>query len=79
MTAPKMSVKTRAKITKDFRIEIDGEAFVKALQRTGLEIPLGAAIFVQVPGGGDWSNTSLDIDEDCPIIVTWTTTEESND
>lgn len=26
-------------------------------------------VFVKVPGGGDWSNTNLDIDENNPIVV----------
>jgi hypothetical protein len=33
---------------------------------------LEASAIIQVPGGGDWSNTSLDIDEIGGILVTWT-------
>lgn len=32
-----------------------------------------------VPGGGDWSNCSFDIDSDNPIVVTWTETETEGD
>lgn len=28
-----------------------------------------AEIFVNVPGGGDWSNMELEIDKDCPIVI----------
>jgi len=33
---------------------------------------LEASATIQVPGGGDWSNTSLDIDEAGGILITWT-------
>jgi hypothetical protein len=36
--------------------------------REAFAIPKGAKIFIQVPGGGDYSNMDLDIEE---IIVTW--------
>jgi len=31
-------------------------------------------VYVRVPGGGDWSNTNLDVDEKCPILIEWTET-----
>lgn len=33
------------------------------------EIPQDAKVFVRVPGGGDWSNTDLDIDPDTHVQV----------
>ena len=32
-------------------------------------------VFFYVPGGGDWSYTAIDIDEDNPISVTYKTVE----
>jgi hypothetical protein len=26
-------------------------------------------VFVNIPGGGDWSNMELEVDKDCPVIV----------
>lgn len=38
---------------------------------------VSVALTVRVPGGGDWSNMDLDL-EDCPVqcVVTWTQTLE---
>ena len=33
-------------------------------------------VYVYVPGGGDWSSTNLDIEKDCPVIVTYKTIQE---
>lgn len=38
--------------------------------RKKFNIPAHADVVVHVPGGGDWSNTSLNI-KDHPIEVTW--------
>jgi hypothetical protein len=35
-------------------------------------------VFVQVPGGGDWSNTVLEITGDTPIVVNVQYTVENN-
>jgi hypothetical protein len=40
-----------------------------------LDIPNGATdvrVFVKVPGGGDWSNSELEIDMDTPIVLQYT-------
>lgn len=39
--------------------------------RKAFKIPDCASVTVRVPGGGDWSNTDLDIDRDTSITVTW--------
>ena len=65
------SVRTR--ITENFRIEVTGEQLIKLINDfyKGDKIPSNAFIYVAVPGGGDWSNTDLDINEH-PVIITWT-------
>lgn len=65
-------------VTKDFRLEVPAKALIEALQAVGLAVPTDAEVYVQVPGGGDWSNTSLDIDDACPVVLTWQTKEESH-
>lgn len=38
-------------------------------------VPAQAKVYIEIPGGGDWSNQRLDI-YDHPIHVEWTTTDE---
>lgn len=64
-----ISTVERHKITlsgKDIR------ELIKA-QTSAFNIPTDADICVYIPGGGDWSNTTLDIDEDHPIVIEWKT------
>ena len=35
-------------------------------------------IYIRVPGGGDWSNTNLDIDNLNPIVIEFEYSEEVN-
>lgn len=61
------------------RIELTDED-IRALVRatSGSIIPVAAEVFVEVPGGGDWSNTSLEI-RDAPVVIAWTEiTEEQS-
>ncbi len=62
-------------IKKSTQIKITGSDIFKLLQSTG-EIPesveaLQVHVCFQVPGGGDWSNTSVDITSGDLIIVSW--------
>lgn len=58
------------------RIELTEDNLCELIRKaTGDVIPDTAAIFVEVPGGGDWSNTSLDI-SDAPVIIAWTEVTE---
>jgi predicted ATP-dependent serine protease len=59
--------------TTRHRLEItraDILAYLASAKITNLP-PRNADIFVQVPGGGDWSNTSLDISDENPVVVSW--------
>ena len=53
--------------------EFTAEELIEALKQAGLlpnEIShKESTVFVRVPGGGDWSNTDLEIDEDRPLTV----------
>lgn len=56
------------------RIEVDRESLLKFLAPhfdCG-DVPSNAAVYIQVPGGGDWANEQLDIGVMTPIIITWT-------
>lgn len=41
--------------------------FSRADLLKALGLPENARVFVQVPGGGDWSNCELEIDTDVPL------------
>lgn len=61
------------------RVELSGGELRKLIKTaTGQDLPARAEIFVEVPGGADWSNTSLNIDNRTPVIITWTGVSESN-
>jgi hypothetical protein len=71
---------TRTVTTRQHTMTVTGEELldainqeIKAMGKTSL--PRDAEIIVNVPGGGDWSNTELDLRE-YPVIVKWTEVEE---
>lgn len=51
---------------------------LKAQGFAGSILPTSADVEFHVPGGADWSNCSIDIDEENPVYVTWVE-EESTD
>ncbi len=68
------------KIHKDIeirtRIEFTRTEILDALKRVR-DIPPDATVHVHVPGGGDFSNMDLDLDDnETPLVVTFTTREE---
>lgn len=47
-------------------------AALDAEGRSDEHIPIDATLSVHVPGGGDWSNTDLELDErDRPLEIRW--------
>lgn len=66
------TIKTTVKTTSQHEIRVSRHQLVQMLQRDGLDVvPDDAAVTVRVPGGGDYSNTDLDIDQDTDIKITW--------
>lgn len=61
------------------RVELDAQDIVSMLRAGKYDIPDNATVTVLVPGGGDWSNMTLDIGVDAPLAVEWveTTQEQS--
>lgn len=68
-----LKVTKKISTRRQYRLEIDRSFIVNHIKDMGYILPRDAGIYVQVPGGGDYSNAQLDIDKDCPIIVTWAT------
>ncbi len=69
---PAIKVKETKVITTSHEVALT-KVMLLALIRQGTPIPANANVFVSVPGGGDWSNTDLDIDDDIVIHVHWKT------
>jgi len=54
-------------------LRMTGKELLELLRRDGQAIPKsGVDVTVRVPGGGDWSNMNLDIDDDTPIQISFT-------
>ena len=70
-----VAVETKT-VTVKRTMKLTGTLLRQLLDRAGLSIPDDASITIQVPGGGDWSNCDLDLD-DTSIQITWT--EEANE
>lgn len=74
----KGKIKTRREVRTTNFLSVGKKDFLNALGNCGTIIPEGATVFVRVPGGGDWSNENLEIDDDdCSIHVQWEETEFS--
>lgn len=56
------------------RLALNSEDIIRML-RTRFTIPDNAKVFIHVPGGGDYSNMDLDVDEETPLQVSWETPE----
>lgn len=64
------------KTTEVQRIVKKAGVITSADLRRVFDVPADAKIFVRVPGGADWSNTNLEIDdEEQAIQVTWKETK----
>jgi hypothetical protein len=64
----------RVTVETKHHAELTRHKLIALLRQAGHNVPDNAGIFVRVPGGGDWSNCPLDID-DCPIQLHYTTVE----
>lgn len=66
--------------TESHELELNRDDMLELLRKAGHEIPEHAAlqVYFAVPGGGDWSNTDVDIDSKNPIRVQWQITTESD-
>lgn len=84
-----LDIRKNTKITtsRSYRLELDGDALLQLVNQelkardASLErIPTAWAdvsIYVEVPGGGDWSSTELELRQH-PVIIEWTVTEEND-
>jgi hypothetical protein len=69
----KLTKKVSVVTTERCVLKLDRDEIVRLLRHAGVNIPDGPDICVDflVPGGGDWSNTTVDVDAEHPVTVAW--------
>lgn len=75
--APLVHTKTRVTVKREFSVDIRGADLIALLQKAGhTEMPANARVTVRTPS---WVHGSedVDIDDDCPILVSWFATEHT--
>jgi hypothetical protein len=73
---PTVEIKTETKQTVTMRLT--GAEICDLLRGQARAIPATARVYINIPGGGDYSSTRLDVDVDVPVIVTWTEVVEAD-
>lgn len=67
-----IKIKTTTTVKKQAEMTLTGDDILKLLHEAGYldahETGVGAVTF-DVPGGGDWSNCTMNIDEETPIKI----------
>ncbi len=63
-----LKIKTKTTTTTQHSLELSGAAI-----KRHLGIPNDARVKVSIPGGGDWSNTDLDLDNGTTLDIDWET------
>ncbi len=58
-------------------VKLTGEGLRQLFADAGFKVPKHACIAVRVPGGGDWSNTNLEIDQDHVLEIWWIDVKDS--
>lgn len=72
------AVKITTTRVEQHEVNFTGAELRQALKTAGYDIPIDATISVAIPGGGDWSNTDLEIGNEHQLHVAWTVTEEKD-
>lgn len=66
---PRVVVETTT--TKTHTLELNREHLLALLRGDNFTCGADAEVYVEVPGGGDWSSERLEIDR-APVVVRWT-------
>ena len=68
-----MGIKRTEKIHTEVVIELTGDDIVKALVDAGyIDMPESSSCVFKVPGGGDYSNMDVDVDDNAKVVVSFT-------
>ena len=74
-----VQVQTTIETTKKMTCQVNGDNLLDLLSKSGVKIPPGATVMFVVPGGGDWSGQAIDVTDENPVLVEWSThTVEGN-
>lgn len=73
------AIETKKMRTEQTKMRFNGQEIIAALRAHGFRVPHTARVSVRVPGGGDYSNMTLDIDQNTPVVVEFELTEEETD
>lgn len=69
----KTSLTTTTETTRVSTILLTGKQIADMVcEVNGVRLSGRISVTFDVPGGADWSNTTLEIDEEHPVTVTWT-------
>ena len=71
MSKPAIQMQATIITDQKYKVEITGEMIIAMLRETGMTIPDSATVSFTVPGGGDWSNMSIDVDAENPVYAEW--------
>lgn len=74
----KKQVRTETRHT----VELDAQDLLECLApklNIPPEILHRVKLYVEIPGGGDWSNTDLSISSESPLKISWVTVEEDTE
>ena len=64
----------KMKIEK-FYLTVDNEYLIHLINKIEkLKIPKDALVYIEVPGGGDWSNIDLEVSSEHKIHIVWSVT-----
>ena len=77
---PSVEVETLV-CTTTFRrctVKVTGD-MLRRLLPAHLEIPASARVTFIVPGGADWSNMSVDVDDGNPVYVEWSSEQVTDE
>lgn len=66
--------KTLVRTTEEHVLKLNHKDILTLLAAgAGVDVPYNADVIVHTPGGGDWSNMDLDVDDSCPVTIRWRT------
>ena len=64
-----MEIEVKKTVQQTTQLSLTRDDLLDFLTSRGLDLSSDARFWVEVPGGGDWSNTQLDIVKDVVIHV----------
>jgi 5-enolpyruvylshikimate-3-phosphate synthase len=68
-----LTPKVRTTTTRQHELTLTRQMIISMLRSSSVKIADDAQVTFHVPGGGDWSNQDINIDEFRTLTVTWET------